>query len=252
MNDLKFKISQYVFPALLIILGLVLLITGTQQNLLFKLGGAAIAIVGIVSALKIAGIITKGLSIVVMVVMILGSAAMAYLDYYSIDSELKYIKKKEMIASHVIQRLKDIRTAEVAFHDAHGRYTADWDSLESFILTGEVPMIQAYGEKPDTLSEAEALEMGLIVRDTVYESVLEREFLSEAALNQRNYTFHVDSLRYVPFSDGQTFDLQAGHILDASGRSSAVFMARDPEPFAGEPLQVGDMEKVSVSGNWVE
>lgn len=252
MNDLKYKFGQYVFPGLLTIVGLLILITGVDQNWMFKLGGAAIAIVGIVSILKIAGIINQQISIVVMVVMILGSAGMAYLDYFSIDSRLKYLEKKDMIASHVIQRLKDIRTAQVAFHDAHDRYTANWDTLENFVISGEIPMIQAYGEKPDTLSEQEAIEMGLIVRDTVYKSVLESEFLAESALKQRKYPFHVDSLRYVPFSGGQSFDLEAGHILDASGIKNAVFKVEDPDPFAPPAFHVGSMEKVTVNGNWTE
>lgn len=252
MNDLKFKFGQYVFPGLLAIVGLLILITGTQQNWMFKIGGAAIAIVGIVAILKIAGIINKTVSVIVMVIMILGSVGMAYLDYHSIDSRLDYLKKKDKIASHVIQRLKDIRTAEVAFHDAHGRYTANWDTLENFVLTGEIPIIQAYGEKPDTLSESEALELDLIVRDTVYQSVLESEFLSEVAKRQRSHPFYVDSLRYVPFSGGNTFNLQSGHILDPSGRKTAVFKVEDPEPFAEPALQVGSMEKVTVNGNWLE
>ena len=189
MNDLRFKFGQYIFPGLLTLLGLIILISGTNQNWMFKIGGAAIAVVGVVAILKIAGIITKSLSLVVTIVMVLGSAAMAYLDYTSIDSRLQYLKKKDMVAAQVIQRLKDIRTAEVAYYDAHVEYTDNWDELQSFVLTGEIPMIQAYGEKPDTLSEAEALEMGLIVRDTVYKSVLESEFLSEAALKQRKFPF---------------------------------------------------------------
>lgn len=251
MNDLKFKFGQYFFPGFLTVVGLLLLITGTQQNWMFKLGGAAIAVVGIVSILKIAGIINKSLSIVVMVITILGSAGLAYLDYFSIDSRLDYLKKKDLIASHVIQRLKDIRTAQVAYHDAHGRYTANWDSLENFVLTGKIPEIQAYGEKPDTLSEQQALELGLIVRDTVYKSVLESEFLSEAARNRRQYPFYIDSLRYVPFS-GVEFRIEASSILDASGRKSAVFLAEDPEPFAEPAFRVGDLEKVTVGGNWNE
>lgn len=252
MDELKHKVGQYIFPAILTIIGLLILITGLDQNWMFKVGGAAIAIVGIVSALKIAGVINKSVSMIVMVVMILGSVAMAYLDYYSIDSRLKYLKKKEMIASHVVQRLKDIRTAEVAFEEANGRYSANWDTLENFILTGEIPMIQAYGEQPDTLTEQEAIDLGIIVRDTVYKSVLESEFLSEAALKQRKYPFHIDSLRYVPFSGGQTFNLEAGHILDASGIKNPVFKAEDPDPFAPPAYHVGSMEKVTVNGNWTE
>jgi hypothetical protein len=153
MNSLKDQIGKYIFPAILVLMGLLMLITGMQQNWLFKLGGAAIAIVGIVAILNIAGILSKMASTILMIVMILGSAGLAYLNYQSIENQLVYIKKKELIASHVIQRLKDIRTAELAYKDANGRYTANWDTLTSFILTGQVPMIRAFGEKPDTLSE---------------------------------------------------------------------------------------------------
>jgi len=251
MNDLKFKFGQYFFPGFLTVVGLLILITGTQQNWMFKLGGAAIAIVGIISILKIAGIIAHRVSIIVMSITILGSIGMAYLDYYSIDSRLKYLQKRDLIASHVIQRLKDIRTAQVAYHDAHGKYTSNWDSLESFVLTGKIPEIQAYGQKPDTLTEREALELGLIVRDTVYLSVLEREFLSDVALKRRKYPFYIDSLRFVPFS-GEVFRLEASSILDASGRKNAVFVAEDPKPFAEPALRVGDLEKVTVGGTWNE
>lgn len=252
MNDFKFKFGQYFFPGFLVIIGLLILITGTQQNWMFKLGGAAIAIVGIVSVLKIGGYITQGISIVVMVITVLGSVGLAYLDYYSIDSRLNYLKRKDLIASHVIQRLKDIRTAQIAYNDAHGKYTANWDSLETFVLTGEIPEIQAYGQKPDTLTEQKALELGIIVRDTVYISVLEREFLSESALRQREYPFYIDSLRYVPFSGGQEFRLEASQILDASGRPESVFIAEDSDPFAEPALKVGNLEKVSTGGNWKE
>lgn len=252
MDDIKNKFSQYIFPGLLTLVGLLILITGTQQNWMFKIGGAAIALVGVIAILQIAGILKKSTAIVVTIVTVAASAGVAYLDYHSIDSRLDYLKRKEMIESHVVQRLKDIRTAQVAFHDANQRYTSNWDTLENFILTGQIPQIQAYGEKPDTLTEAEALELGLIVRDTIYQSVLQHEFLSEEALNKRKYPFHIDSLRYVPFGNGTEFYLNASTILDASGRRSAVVLVEDPQPFGDKAYKFGDMEKVTVSGNWTE
>lgn len=252
MEDLKDKFARFFFPGALTIIGLLILITGAQQNAMFKTGGAVIALVGIISILHIAGIINKMVAVVVTIITIGGSAGMAYMNYYSIDSELRYLDKKDKIASHVIQRLKDIRTAQVAFHDANQRYTSHWDTLENFILTGKIPMLKAFGEVPDTLTEGEALELGLIVRDTVYESVLEREFLSESARKRRNYPFKVDSLRYVPFSDGVEFYMNAGTILDASGRRQTVLLVEDPKPFAEPALRFGDMEKATLSGNWTE
>jgi hypothetical protein len=251
MNSLKDQIGKYIFPAVLVLIGLLMLITGMQQNWLFKLGGAAIAIVGIVAFLNIAGILSKMVSTILMVVMILGSAGLAYLNYQSIENQLAYIKKKELISSHVIQRLKDIRTAELAYKDANGRFTANWDTLTSFVLTGQVPQIRAFGEKPDTLSEQEAIALGLIVRDTVYQTVLENQFLSEVALNRRKYPFYVDSLRFVPFGNGVEFDLQAS-VIAVSGQITPVFQVMDPKPFAEPALKIGSMEQASTTGNWTE
>jgi hypothetical protein len=252
MNSLKEQIGKYIFPAILVLLGLLMLIMGMKQNWLFKIGGAAIALVGIVATLNIAGILSKMASTILMVVMILGSAGLAYLNYQSIENQLVFIKKKELVASHVIQRLKDIRTAELAYKDANGRFTANWDTLTSFVLTGQIPQIRAFGEKPDTLSEQEAIALGLIVRDTVYQTVLENQFLSEVALNKRNYPFYVDSLRYVPFGEGTEFNLQASVISDASGQITPVFQVEDPKPFAEPAFKVGSMEQATTTGNWTE
>jgi hypothetical protein len=252
MNSLKDQIGKYFFPALLVLIGLLMLITGMQQNWLFKLGGAAIALVGIVAILNIAGVISKTVSTLLMVVMILGSAGLAYLNYQSIDDELVFLKKKDLVASHVIQRLKDIRTAELAYKDANGRFTGNWDTLSSFVLTGKIPMIRAFGEKPDTLSEEEAIVLGLIQRDTIYETVLENQFLSEVALKRRKYPFYVDSLRYVPFGNGIEFDLKVGVIGDASGIITPVIQITDPKPFAEPALKIGSLEQATTSGNWNE
>lgn len=251
MNSLKEQIGKYIFPAILVVIGLLMLITGMQQNWLFKLGGASIAIVGIVASLSIAGILSKMASTILMAVMILGSAGLAYLNYQSIENQLMFLKKKELVASHVIQRLKDIRTAELAYKDANGRYTANWDTLTSFVLTGQIPQIRAFGEKPDTLSEQEAIALGLIVRDTVYQTVLENQFLSEIALNKRTYPFYVDSLRYVPFGEGVEFNLQAS-VISVSGQITPVFQVEDPKPFAEPALKVGSMEQATTTGNWTE
>ena len=75
-------------------------------------------------------------------VFLAGSAYLFYFLYNGIDSvivEQQIIKDKE---AQMKERLLLIREAEIVFQEQMGRYTANWDSLASFIENGKVPIIQ--------------------------------------------------------------------------------------------------------------
>ena len=57
---------------------------------------------------------------------------------YSIDEEAR-INKAE---SKVIERLKLIREAQIAFQSVNGKYASEWDTLYNFIENGEIFLIQ--------------------------------------------------------------------------------------------------------------
>jgi len=68
-----------------------------------------------------------------------------YLVYFLYDSIQSVIDTKEKIDSTekaVIERLRLIREAEVVFQEQNGHYTSNWDSLITFINTGQVPILQ--------------------------------------------------------------------------------------------------------------
>ena len=75
--------------------------------------------------------------------------------------------------------------------------------LQFHIKNDSMPVIKAIGFVPDTLTEAKAVELGIVTRDTLLISVRDTLF-------PKNYS--VDSLRYVPTSDGKEFDMNAGEI----------------------------------------
>lgn len=82
--------------------------------------------------------LTKILTIVLLAVSL-------YLAYYLYSGVQNTIDERNSIATKeaaTIERLKLIREAEIVFQDVNGRYTANWDSLATFIETGRVPIIE--------------------------------------------------------------------------------------------------------------
>ena len=109
-------------------------------------------------------------------------------------------------------------------------------------------MIKAIGQVPDTLSELEALELGLIVRDTILAPALDSLFLTPRATADRAYPFDPNTFTKSP--SGDPYLMKAG-MISSSGRNVPVFTVRDPRPMVkGDTLMVGSMEKQSTSGNW--
>ena len=250
MNLLKDIFGKFLFPILLILAGIVILGVGISsgQNSKFTLAGVAVLATGVVSMLYSLGVITRKIQLIVTLVMLVSSVALAYTDYRSIKTDLEFVENKNKIYTQVIQRLKDIRTAEVAYKKVHDRYTDNFDTLKDFLSNGKLPIIKAVGSVPDTLSEETALEMGLISRDTILVPVINTILDAEAG-KKREFDFSVNDLNLVPVSNAKII-LRAGFV-EKGGQKVPCFEASDSEPFdIYEPLKVGSMTDASTSGNW--
>ncbi len=181
-------------------------------------------------------ILKIGLAVVVLV--------LAYFTYDTIAKPIRFQKEKKVRYAAIIKRLKDIRKAEVTYKGVYGTYTGNFDTLLNFLKNDSLPLIKKIGQIPDELldsiTERQAVEMGMIVRDTffipVHDSILQ--------------TLNVDSLPYVPYTNGAKFKLQAGEI-EVSQTKQQVFECKDSKPFdPNQVLKVGSMIEVSTSGNW--
>ena len=160
------------------------------------------------------------IQIVLLVVIIV----LGYLLYQSIMKPIRFNKEKLNIEQATIQRLKDIRSAQVAFKSEYSRYSGDFDSLITFVKSGTFSVIKAIGSIPDSLAEEgmtekEAVNQGLISRDTVRVSVLDSLF--------SNF-YPIDSLSFVPFAGSYQFKLGAGTFLTGSKVKVPVFEAKVP------------------------
>ena len=245
------NIGDLVFPALLIILGLVLLIIGAQQgqNTWMMTGSGLAFLTGVIMLLSQFGIITRKVGVMLGAVAGVGVAALAYRNVRGVQEVLEFNALKKESDTKVIQGLKDIRTAQLGYRQTYGAFTGDLEVLKDFVKNGQIPMIRSVGMVPDTLTERDALELGIIVRDTLLVAPLDSLYGTRRALEGRAYPFDVESFVKSPVS-GEKWILRAG-VISSSGRNVPVFVAKDPKPLvAGDTLMVGNLEKASTAGNW--
>ena len=135
---------------------------------------------------------------------------LAFFLWKGIDEPISFEKQKDKRYKAAIQKLKDIRTAQLAYLSVNGKYTGDFDTLINFVKRDSIPMVKAVGSVPDTLTEKEALKLGIISRDTAYVSTLDSLF-------SKNYV--IDSLPIVPYTDGAKFIL-GDKILEIGSKVS--------------------------------
>lgn len=182
----------------------------------------------------------------------------AYFVYESIMSPIRFEKEKNKRYDVTIQRLKDVRTAQVAYRSRYSKYTGSFDTLITFLKEGQFKVVKQIGSEDDSLAVAQ----GKVYRDTILVAVRDSLF--------KNYA--VDSLRFVPFSGGDQFELAAGELETGSKVKVKVFeckahndvilkgldrqeiinmndLAKKLEKYAG--LKVGSMtEATNNAGNW--
>ncbi len=153
-------------------------------------------------------------------------AFLAYATVQSISEPIAFQKEQQKRYAETIQKLKDIRTAQGAFKEVNGDYTASFDSLIDFVKTGEFSIVRKIGEIPEDLlgkiTEKEAIAKGMIVRDTTKVPVLDSLFSAD---------YKIDSIRFIPYSGGHEFFLKKNVIETQSKLKVKVFEASAPSKY---------------------
>src|SRR5690606_10123628 len=139
---------------------------------------------------------------------------LSFFIYKSIQRPIQFEKAKKERYDVTVERLKDIRKAELAYKNVYGKFTGSWDTLINFIKHDSVVTIRKIGELNDSMVEAgiterKAVQMGLIVRDSARISALEAIF---------GAGYDADKLKYIPVPGEPTeFQLGATVIITGSG-----------------------------------
>jgi hypothetical protein len=246
MSDYK----KYIFPAVFTVIGLIAVINGitSHQNGTFMLGAFAILLAGAVSLVASMVHLNKNLRLIISLALAVIVSGLAYSNYMSIKIPIEFQAEKVRRYAHVVEHLKDIRTAQLAYKAKYQKFQANGDSLVAFVKYDSIAFIKAIGEVPDTMSLEDAIKAGIATRDTLYVNVLDSLFVGKK--EDRLMPFNPDSMIVVPFTGGARFDIQAGTV-ERSGVNVPVFQATDSKPFdPRDPMQVGSMSDPKTNGNW--
>ncbi len=194
------------------------------------------------------------------------SIILVFQIYNSIDAPIEFNKVKNERYQKVIERLKDIRNAQVAFKSVNGIYSDNFDSLVNFIETGQFTIIEKRDSSYMQYDRVYRIDMlrEVIVVDTLgFVSVKDSLFK-----NDNRYK----DLALVPI-DGidEKFSIKAD-IIDKNGYNVPVFevkvskdvilfdqnkdlLMQEKETVSvdgvnGPSLVLGSLEDVSTNGNW--
>ena len=190
---------------------------------------------------------------------------LAWLVYRSPINLKEFQDESNLRKAAVVQNLKDIRSAQIAFKDKYRTYAGDFNTLLDFINNDSIALVKAIGETPDSLSEDQALEMGIIKRDTVFvsagESIFNTEYLKT---RDQRFPFDLNTLSKVPYSEGESFNIESGDIEKGKvivqvfevSTTFGTFLkgidANNKGIDLDDIIRVGSMSDASINGNWGE
>ena len=158
---------------------------------------------------------------------------LVYECYESISIPQKFKVIKEQRYAKVIQRLVDIRSAQVAYKDLNKKYANDFDELINFVKNDSIKVVRSIGELTDDqleagMTEEKAIKEGLILRDTIRVAAFEhiiKNAQKDGGTFCSDYT--IDDIRYVPFTNRKYQFIMGSQIkYSDSGSEIPLFEAR--------------------------
>ncbi len=166
----------------------------------------------------------KWLKITLLAILTAGIVLMAWVLFRQITTPLEYEKELKIRETAVIERIKDIRSAEQAFKLKNQRYVGDWDSLINFVMGDTLTFERKLVDENDSLAMVALRRSGrqnveqfkMAVRDTIF---------SPRKLNDQQ----IRDLKYIPFAQpGTEYLLEATMFTTESKVVVPLFSARAP------------------------
>ena len=132
--------------------------------------------------------------------------ALVYVIYDQISTPIRFEQEMKAKKAQVIDRIKDIRTAQRAFKSKYQRFTGSFDTLASFILNDSLELERKIVDEDDSVAMAMLKKMNKKNVEKFTVAVIDTIF-SPKRLSRQD----VEDLRYIPTTDKQAqFIMEAG------------------------------------------
>lgn len=147
----------------------------------------------------------KKISQIVLAVIIIG---LVYVIYDQISTPIKFENELKQRKGAVIERIKDIRSAQRAYKIKYQRFTADFDTLAAFILHDSLTMERRLVDEDDSVAMAQLKKSGKKNVEKFEVAVIDTVF-SPRRLNAQE----IYNLRYIPYTNNRMqFIMEAGTV----------------------------------------
>ncbi len=190
--------------------------------------------------------------VLAVVVIVLG-----YFLYSSIMKPIRFQEDLDMRNKQIVDKLKDIRTAQTFFKQFNNRYTGSFDTLFDFLRNGKIPVVKMIPDPNDTTFTRS-------INDTI-------GFIPIAdSLYSKRPNFKLESMVMIPFSEGRKFEMKVDRIdkggtivsvieilvpyeyyLSDLSQQDVVNLAERQKGINRYPgIKMGSLTEASTDGNW--
>ncbi len=183
----------------------------------------------------------KAVKILVEIALFVVAVGLVVAIVRSVMEPVNFNKQTAFRSEQAVQNLKDIRTLQVAYKSVNNKFVSTVDSLIEFYNKGQMSIIMQVGSQDDSLAMAhtEAIKKSKkgITAAQLYDLYKAGDkhlvFSVETKVNVKDTLFHsrenfdINSLKYIPYSDGEEVEMEAVTKL-VSGVQVPLFEARMP------------------------
>ena len=172
--------------------------------------------------------------ILLQIILLVAIGALVWWLYSLFNTPLEFERMRKEREAKVVERLKDIRTAQRAYRNKYLKFTPSFDSLIAFVKYDSLTFEHAIGSADDSLAVAQGRvsveKFQVAVKDTI-------QFISPEVLQD------VNNLRYIPGSVEATGSMQQFAMDTASIETESRVVVPVFEAFAQYPTFLGDLDK---------
>lgn len=161
-----------------------------------------------------------------------------------IKGPIQYETARKVRYDDTVDKLKEIRTAQIMYKRKYDHYMGDLDTLKQFILNDSVMILRQIGDPNDSTVVVQRVETWVPVIDSLYKT------------NQGS----IKDLDVIPNSDGDKFMAEAGEttknkvkvkVFKVTAKLRSIYKGLDIKYFdPNEEIYVGSMTDATTSGNW--
>ena len=163
----------------------------------------------------------KKLFQIILAVAIVG---LVYVIYVQISTPIRFDKETKAKKAQVIDRIKDIRTAQRAFKSKYQHFTASFDSLSAFVLTDTLELERKIVDEDDSAAMAMLKKSGQKNIEKFKIAVIDTIFAPKKVTRQ-----DVENFRFIPGTGNKAqFIMEAGIITTESKVVIPVVECRAP------------------------